>query len=69
MRGSIGRREFVHGVGLVVGAALAATAGDAPALAQLTTNIGPKPMTYEIKALTGTAARHLERPYAGILNR
>jgi hypothetical protein len=64
MMGNVGRRECVQGVGLVVGA-LAATARYPPALAQLTTNIGPKPMTYEIKALTGTAARHLERPVRG----
>ena len=44
MMGNVGRREFVQGVGLVVGA-LAATAGYPPALAQLTTNVGSKPMT------------------------
>jgi hypothetical protein len=52
MMGNVGRREFVQGVGLVVGA-LAATAGYPPALAQLTTNVGSKPMTYEIKPLRG----------------
>ena len=50
MMGNVARREFVQGVGLVVGA-LAATAGYPPALAQLTTNVGSKPMTYEIKPL------------------
>src|SRR5262252_4329912 len=45
MTGNVGRREFVQGVGLVVGA-LAATAGYPPALSQLTTNVGSKPMTY-----------------------
>src|SRR5215471_11301993 len=51
MMGNVGRREFVQGVGPVVGA-LAATAGYPPALAQLTTNVGSKPMTYEIKPLS-----------------
>ena len=51
MMGNVGRREFVQGVGLVVGA-LAATAGYPPALSQLTTNVGSKPMTYEIKPLS-----------------
>jgi hypothetical protein len=44
MMGNVGRREFVQGVGLVVGA-LAATADYPPALSQLTTNVGSKPMT------------------------
>jgi Fe-Mn family superoxide dismutase len=79
MMGNVGRREFVQGVGLVVGA-LAATAGYPPALAQLTTNVGSKPMTYEIKPLSfdpknikGLSEKlllsHYENNYSGAVKR
>jgi superoxide dismutase, Fe-Mn family len=79
MMGNVGRREFVRGVGLVVGA-LAATAGYPPALAQLTTNVGSKPMTYEIKPLSfdpknikGLSEKlllsHYENNYSGAVKR
>lgn len=79
MMGNVGRREFVQVVGLVVGA-LAATAGYPPALAQLTTNVGSKPMTYEIKPLSfdptnikGLSEKlllsHYENNYSGAVKR
>jgi Fe-Mn family superoxide dismutase len=45
------RRHFIRNVGVVAGGALVGTTIRVPALAQTTSNVGAKPMTYEIKPL------------------
>ena len=49
MVGNIERREFIRSSVLVAGAAVAAAVTDMRALAQATTEIGHKPMAYDIK--------------------
>src|SRR5438270_4527411 len=51
MRGEMQRRHFIRSVGVVAGGAFVATTIRVSALAQITSNVGAKPMTYEIKPL------------------
>src|SRR6202521_203231 len=80
MTDPIERRDFIHGVGLVAGAAAAATLMESPALAQATPPTGVKPMTYEPKPLSldpksikGISEKvlvsHYENNYVGAVKR
>jgi superoxide dismutase, Fe-Mn family len=80
MQEKMQRRTFLRGAGLVAGAALAATFSQVSALAQATSNAGPKPMSYDIKPLPfdpksikGLSEKllisHCENNYSGAVKR
>jgi Fe-Mn family superoxide dismutase len=74
------RRNFMQGAGLMVGAAIATTLMEQPALAQTSPPTGPKSMTYEAKplafdpkAIKGMSEKvlvsHYENNYVGAVKR
>jgi Fe-Mn family superoxide dismutase len=80
MQEKIQRRAFLRGAGLVAGTAFAATFSQVSALAQATSNAGPKPMSYDIKPLSfdpksikGLSEKllisHYENNYSGAVKR
>ena len=80
MNDAIERRDFIQGVGVVAGAAAAATLIDHPAFAQTAQPSGGKPMTYEAKPLSldpknvkGISEKvlvsHYENNYVGAVRR
>lgn len=80
MAGNIERREFIRSSVLVAGAAVATAVTDMRALAQATTEIGHKPMAYDIKPLPfdpnnikGLSEKllisHYENNYSGAVKR
>jgi Fe-Mn family superoxide dismutase len=80
MNDPIERRDFIQGVGLVAGAAVAASLAEGPAFAQTATPTGGKPMTYEPKPLSidprsikGISEKvltsHYENNYVGAVKR
>jgi superoxide dismutase, Fe-Mn family len=80
MQEKIQRRTFLRGAGLVAGTAFAATFSQISALAQTTSNVGPKPMSYDIKPLPfepktikGLSEKllisHYENNYSGAVKR
>jgi Fe-Mn family superoxide dismutase len=80
MQAKMQRRTFLRGAGLVAGTAFAATFSQVSALAQGTSNAGPKPMSYDIKPLPfdpktikGLSEKllisHYENNYSGAVKR
>jgi Fe-Mn family superoxide dismutase len=80
MSNDLERRDFIQGVGLVAGAAAAASLIDKPAFAQSAPQTGVKPMTYEPKLLSldpksikGISEKvlvsHYENNYVGAVKR
>src|SRR6266436_3325844 len=80
MTDEIERRDFIRGVGLIAGAAVAATLIESPTLAQASSISGFTPMTYKIKplpfdpkAIKGLSEKilvsHFENNYSGAVKR